>query len=158
MGPGPDAIEPEGIFDGLSWGSIVRGAILDNVVTIVAMIPLVALLAGSEWLGEDEEAAGRAIDEATASPEFMLLALVVGLAVTAWAAWWASRRAGRLHLRHGGWTAVTSAALAFVWLLAPGAGEGAASPFWYDALSLGLMLPAGLLGGWIAGRRSEDAD
>lgn len=154
----PPPIEPEGLLDGLQWPAILGGAVLDNVLTVLAMIPLTLLLAGKEGLAEDEEAAGRALDQATASPEFLALAAVCGLAITVYAAFWVARRAGTLHVRHGGWTAVASALLGTLLLLVPGAGEGPQPPVWYDALGLVCMLPAGLLGGWLAFRLAETAD
>jgi hypothetical protein len=140
------------MLDGVRWSAVLRGAVLDNVLTVVASVPLAFLLAGEDGLAEDPEQFERTLDQAVETPEFLLWAFVVGLAITVYAAYWASRRAGVLHLRHGGWTAVASLALASLFLLVPGATEGSAAPAWYDALSIALMLPAGVLGGWIAAK------
>lgn len=149
--PGP--VEPEGVFDGLRWSPILRGAVLDNVLSFVAMLPIALYLAGPDAFSEDEESASQAIEGAAAEPEFLLWSFVVGGAVTVYAGYWAARRAGVFHLRHGGWTAVASALLASLFLLAPGATAGTAPPIWYDALSLALIVPAGVLGGWLARAR-----
>lgn len=153
MLPTPRPIEPDGLFDGLRWSAILRGAVLDNVLSFVALGALLVYLT-PEALSEDEEAASRAMDQALVSPEFMFLSVIVGFPITVYAAFWAARRAGTLHLRHGGWTAVVSVALPSLFLLLPGANRGPHAPLWYDALSLALMLVAGLLGGWLAGRRA----
>jgi hypothetical protein len=147
----PSPIEPDGIFDGLRWSAILRGAVLDNVLTLVASIPVMLYFAGTQAFAEDEQTANRAMDSALASPEFLACQFAVGLSVTVYAAYWASRRAGLLYLRHGGWTAVASAVLGSAFLLVPDASAaGSAPPLWYEALSLGLMIPAGVLGGWLA--------
>lgn len=152
----PSPIEPDGLLDGVQWSPVLRGAVLDNVLTFVVSMPLVSYFAGAEALAEDEEVANRAIDQALQSPEFLFWSCVVGLSITVYAGFWASRRAGVFHLRHGGWTAVASAALASLFLLIPGATEGPSPPLWYDALALALVLPAGVLGGWIAARLGKN--
>lgn len=148
----PSPIEPDGPFDGLRWSCIGLGAVLDNVLSFLAGIPMMLYFAGAEAFSEDPETADRAIDRVLLQPEFLLVSLVVGIAITTYAAFWAARRAGLLHVRHGGWTAVASAVLAFLLLLLPGATAGPAPPWWYEALGLAAMLPAGVLGGWLASR------
>lgn len=151
MDPRPSSIEPEGAFDGLQWSPILRGAVLDNVLTILAMVPITLHFAGDAAFGENEEAARQAMDAAMREPAFLLATFAVGAAITLYACYWAARRAGVLHVRHGGWTAVTSAVLGtFISLLLGGGSGGADTPLWYDALSLALMVPAGMAGGWLA--------
>ena len=153
----PSPIEPDGMFDGLRWSSILRGALLDNVLTLVSIIPITLYVAGGDSFSEDDETVNRAIDQAMVSPDFLLLSFIVGLSITVYAAFWASRRAGTLHLRHGGWTAVISALVASLFLLVPGANEGPAPPAWYEGLGLALMIPAGVFGGWLASKISKVA-
>jgi hypothetical protein len=106
--------------------------------------------AGAGAFAEDEETVNKAIDQAFAMPGFLVCLFVVGLSITVYAGFWASRRAGLLHLRHGGWTAVASAVLGSLFLLVPGVTAGPAVPLWYDALALTLVIPAGVFGGWLA--------
>ena len=146
----PSPIEPDGVFDGLRWSPILRGAVLDNLLTFLALSPIMLFVAGTEAFSEDEEIVKHAIDRAIVAPEFLLWSFIVGILITAYAAFWAARRAGLLHLRHGGWTAVASAVLASLFLLVPGATEGPAPPFWYNSLALAVMVPAGVFGGWLA--------
>ena len=148
----PSPIEPEGLFDGLRWTAILRGAVLDNVLTIASIFPILWLVAGGDAFSDDEETARQAIDQGLASPEFLLWSSLVGAVITVYAAFWAARKAGVLHLRHGGWTAVASAALASLFLLVPGATTDPQTPLWHDALALALTVPSGLLGGWLASR------
>ena len=146
----PAPIEPESVFSGLSTSAIVRGAILDVVLTVIASIPLTLGFVGSDAFSENEEVANRAFDQAFRDPMYLFAAAVVGLTITVYAAYWAARRAKTSHLRHGGWTAVASAATSSLFLLLPGVTEGPGTPLWYDALGLLLMLPAGIVGGWFA--------
>jgi hypothetical protein len=150
MTQSPSPIEPDSVFDGLRWSSILRGAVLDNVLTLFALFPIMLYVAGIEAFSEDEETANQAIDQAIVAPEFLLMSFFVGISITVYAAYWASRRAGVFHLRHGGWTAVVSALLATVILLVPGASAGPAPPLWHQGLGLALMVPAGVFGGWLA--------
>jgi len=140
------------MFEGLRWSCVVLGAVLDNVLSVLVGIPVMLGFAGAEAFGEDPEAAERAIDRALADPTFLLASFAVGIAVTGFAAFWAARRAGTLHVRHGGWTAVASAALAVLFLLLSGGSAGPTPPWWYDGLALACMLPAGAAGGWLAAR------
>jgi len=129
--PHPPALEPEGVFDGLKWGCIVRGA----------------------SFSDDEEVATRATDEALASREGMVLSALVGLSATVIGAYYGARRARTLHIRHGGWVAITSLLLGLPFMFLPGAQSNVPTPVWYDALTMVAMLPAGVLGGAIAKRR-----
>ena len=155
MVPRPSPIEPDGLFDGLRWSPILRGAVLDNVLTLIALLPIMFLVAGAAAFSDDEETANQAIDQTIVAPEFLFWSFVVGLSITSYAAFWASRRAGVLYLRHGGWTAVASAVLASVFLLIPNATAGPQPPLWYEGLALALMVPAGVFGGWLASKVSE---
>ena len=153
----PPPLEPEGLFDGLRWGCIVRGALLDILLTTLAYIPMLLLLVGPEAFSEDDGAASEAIDQAMASPEGLLLGAIVGLAATVAGAYYAARRAGVHHLRHGGWVAVVSLLLAVPFLFSPDFQSSARNPVWYDVLSIAATLPAGLLGGAIARAREGAA-
>ena len=55
--PIPGPIEPEGIFTGIHWGCVVRGAVLDLFLTFAAGIPVMLWLAGDAAFSEDQEAA-----------------------------------------------------------------------------------------------------
>lgn len=157
MSERPRPIEAEGLFEGLRWSAIVRGAVLDNVLTFATSFPILLYFAGAEAFSEDEEIARQAFDQVIGNPGFLACTLVVGLAVTAYAGFWAARRAGLHPVRHGGWTAVASAVLGSLFLLLPGATAGPAPPLWYDALGLALMVPAGALGGWLAASAGGDS-
>jgi len=87
-------------------------------------------------------------------PGFLLCSLALGLGCTVLGAFVGARRAGSLHVHHGGWVAVASAILGVALLLPPAPQTGAQllPPLWYEAAGWLLLLPAGLLGGALAGR------
>lgn len=146
----PGSIEPQGMFEGLRPGPILVGAVVDNIATLFSFAILVVWLGYPETLNPDQEAANRAIEASMSSPEFLLGTLILGFACTVLGGYVGARRAGRLHLRHGGWVAVISAALGLVFYVLPSEGPGLAVPLWHDVAGWVLLIPAGLLGGAIA--------
>jgi hypothetical protein len=142
-------IEPEGIFDGLRWDCIVRGALLDIVLTVVGSVPLILFLAGSDAFSEDQHASDQAIERALTSPEGVLWGTLLGLAATLAGSCYGAWRAGQHHVRHGGWVAVVSLVLALPLSLVS---APRSVPLFYELLGLVGMLPAGLLGGLVARR------
>lgn len=143
-------IEPEGLLDGLQWSSILLGAALDNVLTLLGYALLIGWLAGGEAPSEEMDEA--AFQQLLSSPEFLVLGLGVGVSATVVAAFIGARRAGVHHVRHGGWIAVCSVALSLLLYLVPGSEPGADPPIWYEALGWCLLLPSGLAGGYLASR------
>jgi len=153
----PSPVEPDGLLDGLRWSCILGGAVLDHVLTFLALLPVLVWVGGAEAFSGNEESVNRAIDQTVVAPEFLLWSFIVGTSVTSFAAFWASRRAGVLYLRHGGWTAVAAAILGSIFLLLPGATSGPQPPFWYVCLGYAFIVPAGVFGGWLAAKASETA-
>lgn len=152
MSTPPSPIEPQGLLDGLRWGSILLGALVDNVLTILGFGLLTAALASEEAFSEDPAAAERAYEELAASPEFLVLGLLVGVTATVYGAFVGARRAGVSPVRHGGWVAVCSAALSLIPYLLASQPPTSSPPLWYEALGWLLLLPSGLAGGYLAGR------
>ena len=147
----PTSIEPHGIFDGLKPGAILIGAVVDHVATVATSIVLFALLAGESAFSDDEEVTRAAFDALSADPQFLVWSMVLGLSCTVLGAFVGARRAGKLHLRHGGWVAVASAVIGILYLLLPAGATGPAPPLWYDVVGWVLLLPSGLLGGALSG-------
>ena len=150
MGPGDTPIEPEGMLDGIQWGNVARGAVMDLAASWLALIPVLLHLADIGSL-EDEEAIQSAIEQASLSSEFLWLSAAIGLGISVAVAFWVARRAGDRHVLHGGWTAVASVLLGFALTVLAGSAE-ARPPFWFEALGYSLMIPAGMFGGWLASR------
>jgi hypothetical protein len=153
----PSPIEPESVFAGLRWTPILLGGALDNFLSMLVMLPLTFVFAGTDALSGDEEKSAQAIDQVIASPEFLLASLVTGTAITVFAGYWAASRAGQKQLQHGGWTAVSSAAIALLLLVALSAPDDPPIPLWYQVAGWLVILPAGLAGGWIASEKASPA-
>ncbi len=151
MHPSPAPIEPDGIFDGLKPRAILVGAVVDHVATIGTSIVLFGLLTGEDAFSEDGEVSEAAFEALSADPQFLVWSMVLGLSCTILGAFVGAWRAGTLHLRHGGWVAVTSAVIGFLFLVLPTAASGPAPPLWYDVVGWVLLLPSGLLGGALSG-------
>lgn len=146
----PGAIEPEGLFDGLSFGAILFGALVDIGATLVSGILLVLVFA-PEAVSQNQAEAAAAIEALHGSAVYNAVELAVGLSCTALGAFAGALRAGVLHVRHGGWIAVASTALvAFFSLAAPPDAAIEAVPMWREALGWLLILPAGVAGGALA--------
>ena len=147
----PTSIEPHGIFDGLKPGSIFIGAVVDQGATLATSIVLFVLFAGEGAFSDDDEVTQAAFDALSADPQFLVWSMVLGLSCTVLGAFVGARRAGKLHLRHGGWVAVASAVIGIFYLLLPAEAAVPAPPLWYDVVGWVLLLPSGLLGGALSG-------
>ena len=150
--PRPTPIQPDGILDGLKWGCIFRGAVLDIALTWLVSIPLTLLLIGPGVLSKDDATFEDALRQALSSPEGLLWSAVLGLAATIIGAYYGARRAGTLHVSHGGWVAAVSVILGLPFYLLSTAESASAYPMWYEAVGLAAMVPAGMLGGYLASR------
>ena len=143
-------IEPEGMFDGLSASAILLGAFVDIATTMIA-VSLFVLWLAPDVVSQDQAVARKALEESQATPIYMIGNVVLGALGTVLGAFVGARRAGRLHVRHGGWIAVTSTAIGFVLTLLSAPPEvDTASPLWAEALAWLLILPAGISGGALA--------
>ena len=143
-------IQPEGTFDGLSPTAILYGAFVDIAVTLI-LSTLVALWLAPDLASQDEAVARQALEELHASTLYVDANLAIGALCTALGAFAGARRAGKLHVRHGGWIAVTSTALGvFLTLLEPTPTEVGSVPVWVEVTAWLLILPAGMTGGALA--------
>src|SRR4029453_18529087 len=77
--------------------------------------------------------------------------LAIGAACTVLGAFAGARRAGQLHVRHGGWIAGARPALGVLLsLFESPARDAGAVPLWAEVLAWVLILPAGVAGGALA--------
>ncbi len=142
----------EGVFDGLKVRAIALGVVVDHVSTMVFAI-LLTLVAGSEDItSENEELAKAALETLASSPSFLISGLIGGLLCSVLAAFVGARYAGTRHVQHGAWIVVASSLMVFVVYAGSGSGPG-----WVEALGWLLVLPSGLLGGFLARWADEQA-
>lgn len=150
----PPAIEAPGIFEGLRPRAILLGVIVDNLATLLASFVLVAIFAARQGLGQDGDISEEALEAVVSSPEFMLASLVVGLACTGLGGFVGARRAGSSFARHGGWIGIGSAVMGLVLSVSAGP-DPSPPPIWFELAGYLLVVPAGVLGGLVAGARAR---
>ena len=115
----PPPIQPEGMFDDIRLSAVLLGVLVDTAATVLGSLVLL-----SAFMGRDgREPSDEVLRELSATPEFLLASLVVGLMCTVLGGFVGARRANRAHVRHGAWIAVGSAlfGLAQFAVAAPGA-------------------------------------
>ena len=140
-------IESGGTFAGLSGSAILLGAFVDLALTEILTRLLVLWLA-PDVMSQDQAAVRRAVAELVASNAYLAGNIAIGALCTLIGA----RRAGQLHVRHGGWVAVTSQAIGVLLMaLLPAPSEEVTEyPLWAEAVGWLLVLPAGMTGGALA--------
>lgn len=138
------------MFDGLNASAILLGAFVDIAATTIALTGLVLWLV-PDVMSQDQAVSRKALEEFHASTTYVTANVVLGALGTVIGAFVGASRAGRLHVRHGGWIAVTSTAIGFLLtLLSAPPQVDAANPLWAEALAWLLILPAGISGGALA--------
>jgi hypothetical protein len=145
-------IEPEGTFAGLRGGAILFGAFVDIAATVIASTLLLWWLA-PDAISPDEAKTREVLARLYASTAYLIGNLVLGALCTVLGAFAGARRAGQLHVRHGGWIAVASTMIGTLLSLlerVPAGDPAAVIPFWAEALAWLLILPAGVTGGALA--------
>jgi len=149
----PPSIQPTGIFEGLKPGAIVFGVFVDTLASILASLLLIGVLSGPPPSGEGGPAGPAPADaapELAASPRYLFASLAVGLACTVLGAFAGARRAACFFVRHGVWVGIGSALVGLLFYGSSGQAEPR-PPLWFDMLGFSLLLPAGALGGYLAG-------
>jgi hypothetical protein len=147
----PAPIRPEGILEGIRPGAVLRGFLLDNVLTIAIALVLVAAVLDEGLASSSAEE----IDAVFASTRFALLLLPLGLLCTVLGGCVAGSHAGIAHVKNGVAVGVADVALALISLLVPPTGPE--PPLWIDLLGFGLVLPAAAAGGALARRFARSA-
>jgi hypothetical protein len=145
-----EPIEPEGTFDGLSGTAILLGTFIDIVATEIAGTLLILWFAPT-LPTQDPEQVRKLLGDLAMSTSYVAASIAVGALGTVLGAFIGARRAGQLHVRHGGWIAVASTALgALLMLLEPPSRDATEFPFWAQVAAWLLILPAGMTGGALA--------
>ena len=147
-------IEPEGTFDGLSGAAILLGAFIDIAFTEIACTLLILWLA-PDIASHDEAQARKVLAELAASTSYIAANLSLGALGTIVGAFVGARRAGQLHVRHGGWIAVASTAIGVLMTaFDTPARDASEAPIWAQVIAWLLILPAGMCGGALAALRA----
>ncbi len=152
QGPLPVPTGPRGFFTGVQIRPIIIGAVVDYVATYVLVMLYAIVYYVKDPLekgGLPEEAIEKALQEMISSQEGLLALLVIGAVCTALGGYVAGRLAKADPVKHG---ALVGAVSLIVGALQSGmAGEGSLVPDWHLFLGYILAIPAGALGGSLAG-------
>jgi putative membrane protein (TIGR04086 family) len=147
-GTPPPPIEPTGFFTGVQIRPVIVGVVVDYVATHLAMAAFIFGYLAKE-LSQQGEMTNEAIAKYMASPEGLAVAFTIGCLGTAVGGFIAARRARTLEAKHGAFVGLGSLAVSFVQQALQE--ESMQLPEWYNFISIVAVIPAGALGGWIAG-------
>jgi hypothetical protein len=146
----PDApIEPEGTFAGLSGPAILLGAFVDIASSVIAMTLLVLWMA-PDLASQDDAHTRQALADLHDSSRYVAANVALGALCTVLGAFVGARRAGQLHVRHGGWIAVTGNSIGLLLSALSGPSSDGEFSFHVQVISWLLILPAGVAGGALA--------
>lgn len=141
----PEPTEPEGMFSGLKAWPIIAGALADIVSTyILGSILLMFLLYRQYGTNIPQDA----LTNITVVDNHLLLFSILGFLCTVIGGFIGSRIARSEELRHGGWIGVVSLIISM--LMEMNSDTGDKYPQWVTILSIAVVIPAGVLGGYIA--------
>lgn len=141
----PESIEPGGIFSGLKAWPIFAGVIADIVSTyILGTILLFILL----FMKHGKDIPQEALNNVTIIDDNILWFSILGMICTVLGGFVGSRMAGAEEIRHGGWIGAVS--LMFSVLMELNTDTGETYPEWLTIVSVAVVIPAGVLGGYIA--------
>jgi hypothetical protein len=145
------------LLAGLKAIPIVLGVVVDWILTTLFSVSLtrarldpgVLALEGAEF----NAAFNASIEDLFQDPSYLVGSLMCGLLATVIGAFIGARNAGTLPLKHGLAVAVASGLSVIVSNLTGSDDSGLAIPIWFNVIGWLLLLPAGVMGGYLAMRR-----
>ena len=141
----PKPIEPDGMFTGLNIKAIVLGVIADIAATFILSMILTIVLIIKQYGADIPD---DAVDKILESDSSLYLYLILGLACTTFGGFIAAKKAGSFAIRHGGW--VGAGSLITGVLMEVLLDQNQVYPDWYMYISMGGIIPAGILGGYLS--------
>lgn len=144
----PPPLQPYGFFTGVKIVPVIIGIVVDFVATHLAMAAFIFGYLAKE-LSEQGEVTEDAIAKYMSSPEGLTVALVIGSLCTALGGFIAARRAGTLETKHGAFVGLGSLIVSLVQQAMQE--QSMQLPEWFNFVSIVAVIPAGALGGFVAG-------
>jgi hypothetical protein len=141
------SFEPTSLVSGVKPGWVFAGVAIDWTLSFVFGLVMFSLFVGAEAWGLDNGAIDELIDKVLLDPNFLITSLLVGSFATIIGAYVAARRANVVPLKHGFWVAVASTVIYFA---ISGDKPSSEYPLWYEVVAWVLVLPCGLVGGYLA--------
>ncbi len=149
MEPAP-SISPEGFFTGVRPGPVIVGVLVDWILTIFSMILVSAYyLDPGVWEADDQEFEA-AYNALFLDTEFLVVTFLLGALATVIGAYVGAKRAATLQLKYGLVIALAVGMSTLLLYLIPSDEPSTEMPLWYDVIGWLILLPAGVLGGYIA--------
>lgn len=158
MAPAPSS-HPIDLVSGIRPGPVLLGVAVDWALTVVFSLFLTqAFLDPGLWdvpEGDFDSTYAAEIDAMLTNTDFLLASLVFGALATAIGGYVAASKAATLQLKYGLMVAVVSGLTGLLVGLLPGESSSPPLPFWYDLAGWCVLIPAGILGGYVARRRAN---
>jgi putative membrane protein (TIGR04086 family) len=144
----PSSIEPTGFFTGVQIRPLIIGVVVDYIATYAGILAYVFVYLTRE-LSKQGEVTDEQITEYMASPEGLMIQFTIGVLGTALGGFVAAHKAGKLEIKHGALVGFCSLILSFIQQSLQE--DSLALPEWFRFLSVLAIIPAGALGGFVAG-------
>lgn len=144
----PSSIEPTGFFTGVQIRPIIVGVVVDYIATYAGIYAYFFIYLAKE-LSKQGEVTGEEIAKHMASPEGLMIGFTIGILGTALGGFIAAHKAGMLEIKHGALVGACSLILSFIEQSLQE--ESLPLPEWFRFLSVLAIIPAGALGGFVAG-------
>jgi putative membrane protein (TIGR04086 family) len=144
----PSSIEPTGFFTGVQIRPLIIGVVVDYIATYAGILAYVFVYLTRE-LSKQGEVTDERITEYMASPEGLMIQFTIGVLGTALGGFVAANKAGKLEIKHGALVGFCSLILSFIQQSLQE--DSLALPEWFRFLSVLAIIPAGALGGFVAG-------
>lgn len=157
----PPTMASSGILAGLKPGAVVRGVVVDWALSMGFSILITrSFLDPGVWNVDDSQFDAAFTSELEAmyqDPSFLWVSMLAGVLATVVGAYVGARRAGTLPLKHGLAVAVATGLTGLLLYFLPGNGGGPTIPLWYNVAGWLVLIPAGILGGYIVREQARKA-
>ncbi|MBI2530999.1 MAG: hypothetical protein HYW03_02090 [Deltaproteobacteria bacterium] len=147
-GAPPPPVEPTGFFTGIQILPIIAGVVVDYIATYAAMYAYFFVYVANE-LGKRGEVSPEVITAYMLSDEGLIIGFVIGALGTALGGFVAARRVGKLEIKHGAFVGLGSLIVSAIEQAMQE--DPVVLPEWFRFISVLSIIPAGALGGFVAG-------
>jgi putative membrane protein (TIGR04086 family) len=147
-GASPPPIEPTGFFTGVQIFPVIIGVVVDYIATEIAMMAFIFGYVARE-VSKQGEFTEEAVTKYMLSPEGLTAVLVIGSCCTVLGGFVAARKAGTLEIKHGAFVGLGSLIVSFIQHSMQE--RSMQLPEWFNFVSIVAVIPAGALGGYVAG-------
>jgi putative membrane protein (TIGR04086 family) len=147
----PAPIHPVGFFTGVQIRPVILGVVVDYISTYAIMQAYLFLFV-TRHLPPDTDLPPDAIPSMQ-SNDLLIAAFLIGSLGTVLGGFVAGRKAGVFESKHGAFVGLGSLIVSFIEMVLMD--EPPSGPEWFRMISVLAIIPAGALGGYIAGRLKD---